>query len=109
MSQYNTLNVELSNWQLDKWNSGMKNQTEVTLNLSSNVISDSNDATNSHELLLIDTQVSRLSKTSANGSKLSKTQLSKNGQSEGIIASLLKGLAKCLFVVVLKEAKRLVH
>ena len=42
----------------------MKNQTEVTLNLSSNVISDSNDATISHELLLIDTQVSRLSKTS---------------------------------------------
>ena len=87
----------------------MKNQTEVTLNLSSNVISDSNDATNSNELLLIDTQISRLSKTSANGSKLSKTQLSKNGQSEGIIVSLLKGLAKWLFVVVLKEAKRLVH
>ena len=33
MSQYNTLNVKLSNSQLNKLKSGTKNGTEVTLNL----------------------------------------------------------------------------
>ena len=36
MTQYNTLNVKLSNSQLNKLKSGIKNGTEVTLNLSSN-------------------------------------------------------------------------
>ena len=41
----------------------IKNATEVTLNLSSNVIGDSNDETNfPHKLLLTDKQVSRLHK-----------------------------------------------
>ena len=41
----------------------MKNGTEVTLNLSSNVIADSSDETNfPHKLLLTGTQVSRLHK-----------------------------------------------
>ena len=43
MTQYNTLNIKLSNWQLIKTKSGIKNNTEVTLELSSNVISDSID------------------------------------------------------------------
>ena len=38
MTQYSTLNVKLSNSQLSKLKSGRKNYTEVTLNLSSNVI-----------------------------------------------------------------------
>ena len=38
MTQYNTLNVKLSNSQLSKLKSGIKNSTEVILNLSSNVI-----------------------------------------------------------------------
>ena len=33
MSQYNTLNVKLSNLQLNKLKSGMKNGTEVTLKI----------------------------------------------------------------------------
>ena len=33
MTQYNTLNVELSFSQLNKWKSGIKNSTEVTLKL----------------------------------------------------------------------------
>ena len=37
MTQYNTLNVKLSNSQLNKLKSGMKNGTEVTLKISSNV------------------------------------------------------------------------
>ena len=37
MAQYITLNVKLSNLQLKTLKLGMKNDTEVTLNLSSNV------------------------------------------------------------------------
>ena len=46
MTQYNTLNVKFSNWQLNKLKSGIKNGTEVTLNLSSNAICNSTDEYN---------------------------------------------------------------
>ena len=46
MTQYNSLNVKLSNSQLNKLNSGIQYGTKVTSNLSSNVIGDSNDETN---------------------------------------------------------------
>ena len=99
MTQYNTLNVKLSNSQLNKLKSGIKNGTEVTLKLSSNVVGDSNDENNfPHKLLLTNTQVSRLLKTFANGSsaniKLSKTQLHKIGQSGGFLGRLLGPLLK---------------
>ena len=45
MTQYNTLNLELSNPQLDKLKSRIKNGTEVTLNLLSNAVSNCNDET----------------------------------------------------------------
>ena len=38
MTQYKTLNVKLSNSQLNKLKSGIKNGTEITSNLSTNVI-----------------------------------------------------------------------
>ena len=38
MTQYNTLNVKLSSSQLNKLKSAIKNGTEVTLNLSSNIV-----------------------------------------------------------------------
>ena len=86
MTQYNTLNEKLSNLQLNKLNSGIKNNTKVTLKISSNVVGDSNDENNfPHKLLLTKTQNSKLSKAFANGSSantnLSKTQLHKIGQS----------------------------
>ena len=57
MTQYKTLNEKWSNSQLNNLKSGMKDGTEVTLNLSSNIIDDSNDETNfSHKLLLADRQ-----------------------------------------------------
>ena len=57
MTQFNTLNVKLSNLQLNKLKTGIKNGTEVTLNLPSNMIVDSNDETNfPHKLLLTDTR-----------------------------------------------------
>ena len=46
MTQYNSVNVKLSNWQLNKLKLGIKNDTEVTLNILSNVIGDSNEETN---------------------------------------------------------------
>ena len=66
----------------------MKNSTEVTLNLLSNVVGDSNGENNfPHKLLLTDAQVSRLCKAFANGSsvniKLSESQRSKMVQSGG--------------------------
>ena len=43
VTQYNTLNWKLYNSQINKLKSGIKNGTEVTLNISSNVVFDSND------------------------------------------------------------------
>ena len=61
MYQYNTLNVKLSNSQLDKLKSGIKSGTEITLKIYSNVVVDSNDENNfPHKILLSNTQVSRL-------------------------------------------------
>ena len=68
MTQSNTLNVKLSNSQLKKLKSAIKNVTKVTLNLSSNFIESSNDETNfSHKLLLTNTQVSKIRKPFTNG------------------------------------------
>ena len=59
MTQYNTLDVKLSNSQLNKLDSGIKNGTEVTLILQSNLIRNSNDETNFlYKLILTDKQVS---------------------------------------------------
>ena len=85
MAQYNILNVKFSNLQINKLKLGIKNGTEVTLKVSSNVVGDSNDENNfSHKLLLSNTQISRIRKAFANNSsaniKLSKTQLHKIGQ-----------------------------
>ena len=65
MTQYNSLNVKLSNSQLNKFKSAIKNETEVVLRLSSNMIGD--DETNfPHKLLLTNRQVSKLPKAKAN-------------------------------------------
>ena len=46
MTQYNTLNVKMSDSRLNKLKTAIKNGTEVTLNHSSNLIGNSNDETN---------------------------------------------------------------
>ena len=84
----------MSNSKLNKLKSGIKNGTEVTLKISSNVVSDSNDENNfPHKSLLINTQVSRLCKAFANASsaniKLPKTQVHKRRQSGGFLGRLL--------------------
>ena len=68
MTQYNTLNVKLCNSQLNKLKFGIKNGTEVTFKISSNINGDSNSENNFlHKLLITNTQVSKLRKASANG------------------------------------------
>ena len=68
MTQYKTLNVKLSNSQLNKLKSRKKNNTEVTLKISSNAVGDSNDENNfGYKLLLTNTQVSKLCTAFANG------------------------------------------
>ena len=99
MTQYNTLNVKLSNSQLNKLKSTLKNGTKVTLNLSSNVVRDSNDGNDfAHKLSLTDTQVSPLRKPLANYSlaniKSSKTQLHKIVQSRRFSSRFLEPLLK---------------
>ena len=78
MTQYNSLNVKLSNSQLNKLKSAIKNETKVVLRLSSNMIGDFDDETNfPHKLLLTNRKVANLRKAFNNKSsaniKLSKT------------------------------------
>ena len=110
MTQYNSLNVKLSNSQLKKLKSSIKNETDVLLRISSNMVSDSNDNTNfPHELLLTNRQVANIRKVFANHSSininLSKTQLSKMIQLGGFLGKLLGKLAGPLMKVAMPLAK----
>ena len=103
MTQYNSLNVKLN-----KLQSAIKNETEVILRLSSNMIGNSDDETNfPHKfLLLTNTQVANLCKAFANylsiDLKLSKTQLSKIIQSGGFLGlPLMKSVIQLLAKSVL--------
>ena len=87
MTQCNSLNVKLSNSQLNKLKSSIKNETDVVLRISSNMVGNSNDNINfPNELLLTNRQVTDI--------KLSKTQLSKMIQPGGFLGKLLGPLLK---------------
>ena len=115
MTQYNSLNVKLSNSQLNKLKSAIKNETDVVLRLSSNMVGNSGDNTNfPHELLFTNRQVASLRKAFANhlstDIKFSKAQLSKMILSRGfllgpllktglpLIKSVIKPLAKSVLI-----------
>ena len=51
MTQCNSLNIKLSNSQLNKLKSAIKNETDVSLRLSSNMIRNSDDKTNFPNIL----------------------------------------------------------
>ena len=53
MTQYNNLNVKLSNSQLNKLKSAIKNETDAILRLSSNMIGNSDDEANFPYRLLL--------------------------------------------------------
>ena len=89
MTQYNTLNVKLSNPRLNKLKSGIKYGTEVALEVSSNVVGGFNNKNNGSSVNI----------------KLSKTHLRKIGQSGGILSRILGPLLKTglsLIGIVLK-------
>ena len=82
MTQYNSLNVKLSNSLFNKLKSAIKNGTDVVLRLSSSMVGNSNNETNfPHKLLLTNRQILSLRKAFANHAsvdiKLSKAQLTK--------------------------------
>ena len=93
MTQCNSLNVELSNSQFNKLKSAIKDETDVILRLSSNIIGNSDDETN-----FASRQVVTLRKASVNylstDVKLSKTQLSKMIELGGFLGRLLGPLLK---------------
>ena len=82
MTQYNSLNVKLSNSQINKLKSAMKNETDAILRLSSNMVGNSNNETNFlHKLLITNRQILSLRKAFNNhvsaDIKFSKAQLTK--------------------------------
>ena len=76
MTQYSSLNVKLSNSELNKLKSAIENDAEVVLRLSSNMVGNSDDKTNCQYKLLSNSQVANLRRAFANYSstdiKLSK-------------------------------------
>ena len=99
MTQYNSLNINLSNSQLNKLKSTIKNETDLVLISSSNMIDNSDDETNfPHKLLLTNRQVANLRNAFANylsiNIKLSKTQLSRIIKLGGFLGRLLGPLLK---------------
>ena len=99
MTQYNRVNVKLSNSQLNKLKSAIKNENDVVMRLSPNMMGDSNGETNfPHKLLLTNRHVSSTRKAFSNNSsidiKFSKAQLSKMIQSGGFPGKLLGPLSK---------------
>ena len=79
MTQYNSLNVKLSNSQLNKLKSSIKNETDIVLRISPNMVTNSNDNNTNfpHELLLTNRKVANIRKAFAKNTstdiKLSKT------------------------------------
>ena len=110
MTQYNSLNIKLSNWQLNELTSAIKNESEVVLRLSSNMIGDK-ETNFPHELLLTNRQVADLRKAFANylstDIKLSKTQLSKMIQSGGFLGRVLGPLLKTVLPLMKNVIKPL--
>ena len=94
-----SLNIKLSKSHLNKLKSAIKNETDVVLRLSENMIGNSDDETNfPHKLFLANIQVANLRRAFAKQTltdiKLSKTQLSKMIQSGRYLGRLLRPLLK---------------
>ena len=97
MTQFNSLNVKLSNSLLSKLKSSIKNESEVVLRLSPNMIGD-NENNFPRKLLLTNRKVANIRKAFDNHSstdiKLSKSQLSKMIQLGEFLGRLLDPLLK---------------
>ena len=112
MTQYNSLNVKLSNSHLNKLKSAIKNESELVLRLSSNMNGNSNDETNfPDKLLWTNRKVVNRRKDFANNLatriKLSKSQLSKMIKSGGFLGRLHGPLLKTGLTLIKKVIKPL--
>ena len=92
MTQFNSLNVKLSNSLLSKLESSIKNESEVVLRLSPNMIGD-NENNFPHKLLLTNRQVANIRKAFANHSS-ADIKLSKMIQLGGFLGRLLGPLLR---------------
>ena len=100
MVEYNTINAKLSNSQLNKLKSAVKNNVGATLRMSARIFNENNLP---GELLLTTRQTTKprnaIENNMATDIKLSKTQISKTIQSGGFLGSLLSKLAGPLMEV----------
>ena len=106
MVEYSEVNVKLSDTQLEKLKTAVKNKTETTLRMSLKTF---NGKDLPHELLLITRQKTKLRNAFNNNMstdlKLSKAQISKIIQSGGFLGSLLSKLAGPLMKVAIPLEK----
>ena len=95
MVEYNTVNAKLSNLQLNKLKSAVKNKQGTTLRMNARMF---NGNTLPHELLLTTRQTTELRNNIENNMstdiKLSKAQISKINQSDGFLGKILGSLLK---------------
>ena len=108
MTEYNKVNVKLSDIQLKKLKTAFKNKTGTTLRMSFKML-DGNDLP--HELLLTTRQKAKLRNAFNNNMstdlKLSKAQISKIIQSGGFLGPLLSKLTGPLMKVAVPLAKNI--
>ena len=98
MVEYNAVNAKLSNSQLNKLKSAVKNKQGTTLRINARMFNGNNLP---HELLLTTRQTTELRNAIENNMttdiKLSKAQISKIIQSGGFLGKLLGPLVKTGF------------
>ena len=106
MTEYNKVNVKLSDTPLKKLKNAVKKKTGTTLRISLKMFNGSNLP---HELLLTTRQKTKVRNAFNNNMstdlKLSKAQISKIIQSGGFLGSLLSKLAGPLMKVAIPLAK----
>ena len=108
MVRYNKANVKLSDLQLNKLKSAVKNNEGTTLRMNIRMFNGDNLP---HELLLTTRQTIRLRNAIENNMsidiKLSKAQISRIIQSGGFLGSLLSKLASPLMKAAVPVAKNI--
>ena len=106
MVEYNKVNVKLSDTELKKLKTAVKNKTGTTLRINLKMFNGNNLP---HEILLTTRQKTKLRNAFNNNMstdlKLSKPQISKKIQSGGFLGSLLSKLAGPLMKVAIPLAK----
>ena len=108
MVEHSNVNVKLTDTQLKKLKTAVRNNTAITLRISFKIFQGNNLP---HELLLITRQKTKLRNALNNNMstdiKLSKAQITKIIQSRGFLGSLLSKLAGPLMKVAVPLAKNI--